>query len=85
MKENHELVREGPYRWIRHPIYTGILLGFVGSAIARDEWRGVLAVVIAGAALWRKLRMEERWMLGLFGEQYEQYRRDTWALIPYLL
>jgi protein-S-isoprenylcysteine O-methyltransferase Ste14 len=74
-----------PYRWIRHPIYTGILLGFVGSAIARGEWRGVLAVLIASLALWRKLRMEERWMIGLFGERYEQYRRDTWALFPYLL
>lgn len=85
LKEGHELVRVGPYRWIRHPIYTGILLGFAGSAIARGEWRGVLAVFIAGIALWRKLRMEERWMIELFGGRYEQYRRETWALIPYLL
>lgn len=84
LKEDHELVQSGPYRWIRHPIYTGILLGFVGSAVARDEWRGVLAVLIAGVALWRKLRLEERWMHELFGARYEEYRRRTWALIPWV-
>src|SRR6185312_1899697 len=40
VKHDHELVRTGPYRWVRHPIYTGILLGFVGSTVALDEWRG---------------------------------------------
>ena len=85
LKEDHELIQSGPYRWIRHPIYTGILLGFVGSAIARDEWRGVLAVLIVGVALWRKLQLEERWMQELFGAQYDEYRRHTWALVPWVL
>jgi hypothetical protein len=43
IKQNHEIVRTGPYRWIRHPIYTGLVLAFLGSAVARGEWRGVLA------------------------------------------
>jgi protein-S-isoprenylcysteine O-methyltransferase Ste14 len=85
LKEEHELIRSGPYRWIRHPIYTGLVLGFVGTALARGEWRGVVAVLIVVAALWRKLRLEELWMRELFGAQYDDYRRHSWALIPWVL
>ena len=84
VKEDHELIRGGPYARVRHPIYTGLLLGFIGTAIVRGEWRGVLAVLIAFVALWRKLRLEERWMTETFGEQYRRYREHTAALIPYL-
>jgi protein-S-isoprenylcysteine O-methyltransferase Ste14 len=82
LKHGHELVRGGPYRYVRHPIYTGILFGFVGSAIALDEWRGVLAVAIACAALWRKLRLEERWMIERFGDAYRAFQSEVPALIP---
>jgi protein-S-isoprenylcysteine O-methyltransferase Ste14 len=82
LKEDHELVRGGPYRFVRHPIYTGILLGFVGSAIARDEWRGILAVAIGYAALWRKLKLEERWMIERFGDAYRKFQAEVPALIP---
>jgi len=82
VKEGHELIRTGPYRYVRHPIYTGLLLGFIGSAIARDEWRGVLAVAIAWLALWRKLRLEERWMQERFGAAYARYRAEVPALVP---
>lgn len=82
LKHDHELVRGGPYRHVRHPIYTGILFGFVGSAIARDEWRGVLAVAIAYLALWRKLKLEERWMIERFGDAYRAFQAEVPALIP---
>jgi len=82
VKQDHELVRSGPYRFVRHPIYTGILLGFVGSALARDEWRGAVAIAIAAFALWRKLQIEERWMIERFGDAYLRYRREVPALIP---
>jgi protein-S-isoprenylcysteine O-methyltransferase Ste14 len=85
VKEDHELIHSGPYVLVRHPIYTGLLLAFIGSAIVRGEWRGVLAVLIVFAALWRKLRLEERWMSETFGEEYRRYREHTAALIPYLL
>jgi protein-S-isoprenylcysteine O-methyltransferase Ste14 len=58
IKQGHELVTTGPYALVRHPIYSGLLLAFIGSAMARGEWRGVLAVLIAFLALWRKLRLE---------------------------
>jgi protein-S-isoprenylcysteine O-methyltransferase Ste14 len=85
LKVEHEIVRVGPYRMIRHPIYTGLLLMFIGTALARGEWRGILAVVIAFAALWRKLRLEERWLTESFGAAYTEYRAATWALVPYLI
>ena len=48
LKRDHELIVDGPYRWVRHPIYTGILLGLLGTALAVGEWRAVLAVVLVG-------------------------------------
>jgi protein-S-isoprenylcysteine O-methyltransferase Ste14 len=83
LKEGHELVTTGPYAWARHPIYTGLLVAIVGSAAARGDWRGVLAVALAWAALWRKLRLEERWMLELFGDRYRAYALRVPALIPF--
>jgi protein-S-isoprenylcysteine O-methyltransferase Ste14 len=85
LKHNHEIVRTGPYRWIRHPIYTGLVLAFLGSAVARGEWRGVLALPIVVVALWRKWRLEELWLGEFFGADYANYRETTWALIPFVL
>jgi protein-S-isoprenylcysteine O-methyltransferase Ste14 len=85
IKHGHELIRSGPYAYVRHPIYTGLLAALVGSAIARGEWRGLVAVVIAFAALWRKLKLEERWLIETFGESYACYRAEVAALIPFLL
>ena len=83
IKRDHELIASGPYAIVRHPIYTGLMVAFIGSAMARAEWRGVLAVFIAWAALWRKLRLEERWMAERFGEQYIAYCRRVPALVPF--
>lgn len=85
IKQDHDLITSGPYRVVRHPIYTGLLLAFVGTALARGEWRGVLAVVIAFCALWRKLRIEEQWMRAQFGVAYEDYSRRVAALVPFIL
>ena len=85
LKQDHELVRAGPYRFVRHPIYSGLLVAFAGSALVRGEWRAVVAVVIAFAALWRKLRLEERWLEETFGPAYVRYRAEVAALIPFVL
>jgi protein-S-isoprenylcysteine O-methyltransferase Ste14 len=83
VKEGHELVRTGPYRYVRHPIYTGIILGFLGTTIAIAQWRSLIALVLAVASLVRKLRLEERRMSETFPE-YEAYRRETAALFPFI-
>lgn len=82
VKRDHELVQSGPYAWVRHPIYTGLLGGFVGTAMLLDQWRGVVALAIMLAAIWRKLRLEERFMLDTFGADYAAYRSRVRALIP---
>lgn len=83
IKQGHELITSGPYAIVRHPIYTGLLLAFIGSAVARGDWRGVLAVLVCWAALWRKLRFEERWMAERFGEQYVVYSQRVPAIVPF--
>ena len=85
IKQGHELVTSGPYAFVRLPIYSGLLLAFIGSAIARGEWRGVLAVLIAFVALWRKLKLEETWMREQFGEAYDEYAKRVAALVPRLI
>jgi len=85
LKKDHELVTGGPYGIVRHPIYTGLLLAFVGSAVARGTLAGAVALVLVVLALWRKLRMEERWMREQFGEAYSTYARRVAALIPFVL
>ena len=84
LKQDHELVTSGPYALVRHPIYTGLLLGFLGSAIALGQWRGLLAVAIVYLSLLRKYRLEERWMHERFGVAYDAYRARVKALVPFL-
>jgi protein-S-isoprenylcysteine O-methyltransferase Ste14 len=85
IKQDHELIATGPYAVVRHPIYTGILAGFLGTAIAVSQVRGFISFVLIFLALWLKLRMEEQWMRSQFGETYAAYTRQTAALVPYLL
>ncbi len=73
IKVDHTLVTNGPYQYVRHPIYSGLLLGFVGTALASGEWRAVAAVGLAAVALWRKAALEERKLRTRFGAAYESY------------
>jgi len=82
VKVDHELIRSGPYRRLRHPIYTGILAMYVGIAMVTGEWLAVVGLVLVMFAYWRKIRMEEATLHGAFGAVYEEYSRGTWALIP---
>jgi protein-S-isoprenylcysteine O-methyltransferase Ste14 len=83
VKEDHALVRTGPYRAVRHPIYTGLVLAFIGTAMAIGEWRGVLAVIFALIGFLWKIHVEEKLMRENFPE-YAHYRHQTAALIPLL-
>lgn len=85
IKQDHELIRSGPYALVRHPIYTGMLLGIAGTALAFDQVRSLLAFVSVTMGFWLKLRTEESFMIQQFGDQYRRYRREVKALIPFVL
>ena len=84
IKQGHELITTGPYALVRHPIYTGVLIGFLGTAIAASQVRGVVVLGLVFLVFWAKLRMEEEWMRSQFGETYAIYADQTAALVPYL-
>lgn len=85
VKADHELVTGGPYRWVRHPIYTGLALAFLGTAMAIGQWRAVLAVLLALIAIAHRIRVEERFMREQFGPAYDTYARRVRALVPGLI
>ena len=84
IKKDHELITGGPYSVVRHPIYTGLLVGLLGCALALGEWRGLVAVGLVFITLLRKLRLEERWLHEQFGESYANYSKQVSALVPFL-
>ncbi|HEY4379698.1 MAG TPA: isoprenylcysteine carboxylmethyltransferase family protein [Acidobacteriaceae bacterium] len=85
IKVNHELIRTGPYRVVRHPIYTGLIVSTIGTALALNLWRGVLAIFLIWLAFTIKRLKEEQFMRQIFGEEYTAYSRTTGAIFPALL
>lgn len=85
VKVDHELVTDGPYRWMRHPIYSGLLLAFIGTSLAIGQWRGILAVALALAAFLQRIVIEDRFMREQFGAVYESYAQRVRALVPGVL
>jgi protein-S-isoprenylcysteine O-methyltransferase Ste14 len=85
IKQDHQMVRNGPYALVRHPIYSGFLLALLGSALVLGEVRGLVAVGLAFLAWWFKSRLEEKFMEQQFGEEYAVYKRRVKALIPFVL
>ena len=85
LKEDHQLVDRGPYRLVRHPIYTGILLMYVATAIVLGHLAGCIGVVIVFGSFWIKLIREERVMLNQFPGEYTAYRQRVKRLIPFVL
>ena len=84
-KEQHQLIQNGIYKIVRHPIYTGLLLLFIGNAIIVGDYRAIIAVLIVFISLCLKLKKEEKLLAEVFGTEYTEYKNQTKALIPYLL
>ena len=85
VKQGHELIRNGPYALVRHPIYTGLSLALIGSALMLGNWRALIGLVLIVGSFLRKLRIEERFMAAEFGEAYARYRAQVPALIPFIV
>jgi protein-S-isoprenylcysteine O-methyltransferase Ste14 len=84
VKVDHQLIQSGPYAFVRHPIYSGLLVANLGAALVIGRWRCFVAIVIFLAEITRKASKEEGFMLTEFGERYQEYRLRTGFLIPKL-
>ena len=83
-KDEPELVTSGPYRSVRHPIYSGLLLGLLGTALATNEYLFIV-VALLGIYFVYSARVEEGILTSAFPETYPSYREHTKMLIPFVL
>jgi protein-S-isoprenylcysteine O-methyltransferase Ste14 len=84
LKQDHELIQSGPYRWVRNPIYTGMLIMLLGTALWVGRWSAVVAIVLALIGFVIKLRQEEAFMQRQFPEAYADYSARVKRLIPFV-
>jgi protein-S-isoprenylcysteine O-methyltransferase len=83
--EGQHVVRAGPYRWLRHPSYTGALLAFVGLGVLMGSWLSLaIIMVLIGAVFLHRVRIEEEVLLSELGDEYRAYCRETRRLIPFV-
>ena len=82
LKQDHELIRSGPYAYVRHPIYSGLFIALIGTALVIGEWRALLAVLLVFLAHMDKARREEKLLAEQFGEAFATYRAETGWLFP---
>jgi len=84
-RESHELVERGPYRFVRHPMYTGFLLMITGTGVNVGTVSSLIALLVAFLGTWWKLSTEEVMLSKHFADAYRRYKSDTKALIPFVL
>ena len=84
LRDDHQLIRSGPYAYMRHPIYSGVLLGVLGTALIVNQWRGLLAFALLLANYTIKAKREERILADRFNEQFEHHQSGTGFLLPRL-
>jgi protein-S-isoprenylcysteine O-methyltransferase Ste14 len=84
-KRDHELIRTGPYRIVRHPIYTGLLVMCLGTAIVIGELRVVPSLLLVSIGFWIKLSQEEQLLVRHFPDAYPVYQREVKALVPFVI
>ena len=85
LKENHELIVRGPYRLVRHPIYTGLLGMMIATWMEQGHIAGLIGLVLVFISLWIKLSQEEEVMEKQFPDQYATYRQQVKRIIPFIL
>jgi protein-S-isoprenylcysteine O-methyltransferase Ste14 len=84
LKVDHQLIRTGPYAYMRHPIYSGALLGVLGTALVVGQWRGVLAFLLLLSNYAIKAKTEDRILGGRFGGDFQEHVRRAGFLLPRL-
>jgi protein-S-isoprenylcysteine O-methyltransferase Ste14 len=84
IKVGHKVIDTGPYAHVRHPIYSGVLLGLIGTALAVGKWRAVVAFFLILIVYIIKARTEEKLLTGQLGDAYQEYKMRTGMLIPWV-
>ncbi len=85
IEKDHELVERGPFKWVRHPSYTGVLLAFVGFALTLRNWGAILVVLgPIFVAFVRRMNVEEEALSRALGERYVEYMKRTKRLVPFV-
>jgi protein-S-isoprenylcysteine O-methyltransferase Ste14 len=82
LKVDHELIQTGPYRYLRHPIYTGVILAVAGTALTVGQWRGIVALVLLTANYFVKAAREEKILASNFGAAFANHKRRTAFFLP---
>ena len=85
IEKDHELVERGPFRIVRHPSYTGVLLAFVGFALSLRNWVALLVILLPiGAAFVHRMNVEEDALSRALGPRYAEYMKRTKRLVPFI-
>ena len=84
IRAEHKLIRTGPYKYVRHPIYTGLLLAILGSAVAIGKYRGLVAFAIFALGWSQKAQKEQSYLAQEFGPAFEEHKRKTGFFLPRL-
>lgn len=85
IRQDHQLVKHGFYKYFRHPSYTASLLTFFGFGMSLNNWYSLLIVVFAVIVVFTmRIRIEEKALTAQFGDQYLQYKKDAWGLLPFM-
>jgi protein-S-isoprenylcysteine O-methyltransferase Ste14 len=83
--EDHQLIKSGPYRWVRHPSYTGALLAFLGFGFSLGNWLALLVIMVPiFFAFAYRMKVEERALIGALGDRYASYAQRTKRLVPFI-
>jgi len=84
IKQDHKLIRTGPYARLRHPIYSGLDLAAIGTALSIDRWRCFIGICVIVLGFWVKAKREEAMLARQFGAAFEEHKQHTGFLLPRL-
>jgi protein-S-isoprenylcysteine O-methyltransferase Ste14 len=84
LKHDHRLIQSGPYRLVRHPLYSGLILGAIGWALCVTTWSCLLGALVLITCFERRAHKEDALLASEFGAEFEAYRQRTGRLMPRL-
>jgi protein-S-isoprenylcysteine O-methyltransferase Ste14 len=82
LKEGHRLIQSGPYRFVRHPLYSGLILAAVGMGLCVTTWSSLLGIIFLLACFERRAAREDALLASELGAEFEAYRERTGRLLP---